>query len=703
MKRAIPQKVKPVPSCATESDIMTGQPRQSLPEANRRVRTSAAMIGLAISVSAHGLLLPQQGDEVLAAEPIAGEAAADPAVADLAAIPSPGDGSPATSSASVVEHTVQEGQTLWQLAQFYGVSASSLAAANAISVNSVLHVGQVLQIPVDGRIADSRISEAAASDNAEGRLPAYYGPIKSAVPVEASSGSGIKSIAAVEAANSQDSTLELEQNAALTRLKEKRGSLQASLNKLKAAKFPVSSAAESSIEVPTVDLAPSSGGSTEYQVVAGDTLSTIARAHGVSQQELQAANQLVDPNVLLVNQVLVIPGGTSASSVPEAPSIVSANIATPEVSPVPVVSATSETSSVPRITSGNPQVFIASAPGRSTSKTAPVVSSQFKAKIASLPVEMGSSLGADVQNTPAPEVKVATAPFAGNSSIEARDASAKLRFNYVENLRLEIVKLREKYRNSEVVSSRSNNVPARKVAASSLNVAVESGLSTAVNPEFSSSGETTSLRSQIRKLQGKGSDVAPTAASEEVTTSARQSGVRNSKPQLVAAAPIGSPNYDSLIPSSVGQMVSPNLPPLGSIDSYLPSSNGKFAGYIWPARGVLTSGYGWRWGRMHRGIDIAAPIGTPVVAAAPGVVITAGWNSGGYGNLVEIKHPDGSVTLYAHNNRILVREGQQVEQGQQIAEMGSTGYSTGPHSHFEVHIPGQGAVNPIAYLPRSGA
>jgi len=69
-------------------------------------------------------------------------------------------------------------------------------------------------------------------------------------------------------------------------------------------------------------------------------------------------------------------------------------------------------------------------------------------------------------------------------------------------------------------------------------------------------------------------------------------------------------------------------------------------------------------------------------------------------DLVEIQHPDGSVTLYAHNNRLLVRKGQQVGQGEQIAEMGSTGYSTGPHSHFEVHLPAKGAVNPIAYLPR---
>jgi lysostaphin len=102
---------------------------------------------------------------------------------------------------------------------------------------------------------------------------------------------------------------------------------------------------------------------------------------------------------------------------------------------------------------------------------------------------------------------------------------------------------------------------------------------------------------------------------------------------------------------------------------------------------------------MHKGIDVAAPVGTPIVAVAPGVVVRSGWNSGGYGNLVDIKHSDGSLSRYAHNSRLMVKAGQQVEQGQQIAAMGSTGNSTGPHCHFEIHLSGKGAVNPMAYLP----
>ncbi len=170
--------------------------------------------------------------------------------------------------------------------------------------------------------------------------------------------------------------------------------------------------------------------------------------------------------------------------------------------------------------------------------------------------------------------------------------------------------------------------------------------------------------------------------------------------ELVSVVPIQIEYYDPSVSPAVGDMGSPNLPSISSPDPFLPENQRPFNGYIWPAQGVFTSGYGWRWGRMHRGIDIAAPVGTPIFAAADGEVIFSGWNSGGYGNLVRIRHPDGSVTLYAHNSKLLVRRGQYVNQGQQIAKMGSTGFSTGPHLHFEIHPNGSKAVDPIAFLPR---
>ena len=142
------------------------------------------------------------------------------------------------------------------------------------------------------------------------------------------------------------------------------------------------------------------------------------------------------------------------------------------------------------------------------------------------------------------------------------------------------------------------------------------------------------------------------------------------------------------------ETISLQLPPLPPSEEYLPN---VFEGYIWPAEGVLTSGYGWRWGRLHRGIDIAAPVGTPVLAAASGKVINAGWHSG-YGNLIKLEHLNGSITLYAHNNKILVSHGQKVDRGEQIAEMGSTGNSTGSHLHFEIYFKDRGTVNPLALL-----
>ncbi len=177
----------------------------------------------------------------------------------------------------------------------------------------------------------------------------------------------------------------------------------------------------------------------------------------------------------------------------------------------------------------------------------------------------------------------------------------------------------------------------------------------------------------------------------------------SSEDLLIGSAISPIDNYNKFRNSRISRIREswqPQLPPLSSPDEYLPDNSNFFNGYMWPAQGTLTSGYGWRWGRMHKGIDIAAPIGTPIVAAATGEVISAGWNSGGYGNLVKVRHPDGSVTLYAHNNKIFVRQGQKVRQGQQIAEMGSTGYSTGPHLHFEIRTNGTTAINPIARLPK---
>ena len=117
----------------------------------------------------------------------------------------------------------------------------------------------------------------------------------------------------------------------------------------------------------------------------------------------------------------------------------------------------------------------------------------------------------------------------------------------------------------------------------------------------------------------------------------------------------------------------------------------------WPTSGSTTSAFGERWGRLHAGLDIANDVGTAIRAARGGTVILAGWN-GGYGNSVVIDHGGGLSTLYAHASRVRTSEGQSVSQGDLIADMGSTGNSTGSHLHFETRVNGN-PRNPAEYLP----
>lgn len=119
---------------------------------------------------------------------------------------------------------------------------------------------------------------------------------------------------------------------------------------------------------------------------------------------------------------------------------------------------------------------------------------------------------------------------------------------------------------------------------------------------------------------------------------------------------------------------------------------------IWPSQGVITSRFGWRWGGSdwHPGIDVAADSGTPIVATADGVVVASGWN-GGYGRQVVVDHGYGITTSYAHNSENAVSVGQKVKKGQIVAYMGSTGFSTGPHVHYEVKVNGT-AVNPAGFM-----
>jgi murein DD-endopeptidase MepM/ murein hydrolase activator NlpD len=710
LKRTFPQKVKPIPSCETDNG-MNIEHSKVLSESNRRTRTSAAVIGLAMSMGTQGLLLPQAVEASTvtvdsAVDSTATESAGSalPPLFDVAAA-SVSPESPRSettlndANTTVVDHRVQEGQTLSRIAQLYQVDSADILAANGLKADAVLRVGQVLQIPVDARIARLVDAKDQSAD-----APIYYGLVPGTSPIEMRTSHPSLSRNLLSGNRDQaipNPSLKLKQDEALTRLQQKRDSLRLGLKQLPTSEAtvetttpgiqaiapatlaqPVQStvlpAAEKSgeksvksnvIAVLTPDIGSSSSptyAALTHRVEIGQTLNSIARAYGVSAQQLVEVNRISDPNSIFVDQVLRIPQAFT-STTPSTPPVLGAS-----------------------------RFGVGRAP---QADVAPSESDSLGARF-----QPGSSVPAA-----SPDSSATPSQFSGNAPSPELPA-VRSRHDYVAGLRLEILQLRDRYKSTsststkpELETPRSSENPVT-VSASDSRVS-ESRLASARNPEFTPNPQVESLRTQIRKLNVQGSiPMNPQSVQAPQAFGARTPSVPAEKTTtVVAMAPVGSQSYDPVIGKTIGRLVSPDLPPLGSGDVYLPSGSGKFNGYIWPAKGMLTSPYGPRWGRMHRGIDVAAATGTPIVAAATGVVITAGWNSGGYGNLVEIKHPDGSVTLYGHNDRILVREGQQVAQGQQIAEMGSTGYSTGPHCHFEIHLPGHGAVNPMAHLPRERA
>ncbi|MBD1996950.1 LysM peptidoglycan-binding domain-containing protein [Leptolyngbya sp. FACHB-541] len=780
-----------------------GQARRTLPGVNRRARTSAAMIGLALSMGASSLLLPRQDD---------GAAAAEPRTTESAVV------------ATSVEHVVQQGQTLWQIAQRYGVSAEAIAASNGITTDSTLRVGQTLWVPGSGIRNNS-------GDVSEAIVPEPVAP-EAITALRSASSPDFSQLRQVEAPDAAlDDSLKAEQDIALERLHQQRERLRNSLAELRSEELQNSvasevevessiqpSAAETAVsnpssvavepaELPLMDpteltqaepLLPT--GLSTYQVKPGDTLDRIANAHGITRQELAEVNQLVDPNWLRVNQSLAIPQSEPialASPVPSSiPTVnsgasdLSATLAQPESTTVqPEVQikpeAPLETAlTVHQVGSGETLSEIARTYGISRSElvsanhlsdpnlifvgqeldiptnsgleanaeeiavpgatvsvptvTAPtnVLPEQFAPESTSAPIvsvptvptpvliasseptalpAVGGSLpsddSADKQLEQSEQVAaVPTDAAPAEASVGTEVASAPSGTSpYVQNLMTEIRDLRDRYQTetAEVEVEQSTLVATAPTGAPDSLTELPNP-SSDINPEFSPDRYTEAFQAEIRRLQEeRRNQVAQVPVSNSVSTQPTEVATLPSsetEPQteeeLVAVAPLGSQNYQPLTQPITGRMVSPDLPPLPGAEAYLPDGAASFNGYLWPARGTLTSGYGWRWGRMHRGIDIGAPTGTPVVAAAPGVVESSGWNSGGYGNMVEIRHADGSMTRYAHHSRNLVRAGQEVEQGQQIAEVGSTGYSTGPHLHFEVHLPNQGTVNPMAYLPR---
>lgn len=194
------------------------------------------------------------------------------------------------------------------------------------------------------------------------------------------------------------------------------------------------------------------------------------------------------------------------------------------------------------------------------------------------------------------------------------------------------------------------------------------------------------FRSSIARLEAESEKILEDIRAEEnrKAEEARKAAEAASKPQTPSSGSSGSSSSGS---SNSG----------GSNSTATPSQPVSSSGMIRPvASGPVTSEFGPRWGTVHRGIDIGIPTGTPILASADGVVARSYYSSS-YGEVVFINHGGGIVTVYAHNSRRLVSEGQRVSKGQVIAYSGNTGDSTGPHLHFEVVVNGA-KVNPRNYI-----
>ena len=216
---------------------------------------------------------------------------------------------------------------------------------------------------------------------------------------------------------------------------------------------------------------------------------------------------------------------------------------------------------------------------------------------------------------------------------------------------------------------------------------------------------------QVRAARAKTKKLRATVQSETAVIDARTNQARDVRDELMGARnDLAGSRQQKL--TDLSQLSAQDRADAGEIDALQAASAAlagriraaqagtstapSAGGLIWPVAGPVTSPFGWRWGRMHEGIDIGVSYGTAIHAAASGTVIYCGWESG-YGNLTVIDHGGSLATAYGHQSSIVVGCGQQVAQGDVIGYVGSTGHSTGPHLHFEVRVDGN-PVDPLGYL-----
>ncbi|MBW4572246.1 MAG: peptidoglycan DD-metalloendopeptidase family protein [Tolypothrix carrinoi HA7290-LM1] len=750
MKRALKEKVKAVLENPPSDDAPVEQLNVVNPYVNRQVRTKAAMIGLAISMGATSLLVTRQGDQAQAAAPVGNQNTASTISAapntEVKFAPTPKLEYQAVSSVSVPESPRIVEPTA--ISQVPGLQAKlELAAPVVARTTTTIQLQPVFQpqvaekesIPKGYADKQSDRNSIAGADSIS-KLNAQPQTVVSA------------SIANSSSVNSQ---LRAQQDFAINRLQEKSNRLRRSLAQLRSHETKLSQATNSVAPTIAVEKTPQLNANntalqpsknakdasqaslvsrlkqakvgnaptgatnarltpspTAYEVKPGDTLGAIASDRGTSVSEIIKNNNLNNPNELRINQKLTVPTAENPSTAikPIAPVTPVQSGSAPEiVTPSFPLNAglTPSEPSQPSATANNSSVTI---------PTAVISDKQIQATAIKPTTDLTTApaygIGGD---SPIPQnlnqMQLAKKP---PEVTRAKNNNPRLR-----SLQDEIERLRAKYRAQEtgnvvvptespsneaavqIPVSRPDNFPVSNPVTRVNNVAVPIPVPRPMAPNYIAQPQP-----QFRATGSNNDSVNPDFFF--INQTSRQSNPSGNRPSVRIATPPAGVDASTSLGAMRGRTVSPDLPPLtAAVDRYLPRAidptmpapSTMTTAYIWPAKGVLTSGFGQRWGRPHKGIDVANGTGTPIYASADGVIEKAGWNRGGYGNVVDIRHNDGSMTRYGHNSKILVQAGQPVRQGDTIALMGSTGFSTGPHTHFEIHASGRGAVNPIALLP----
>lgn len=631
---------------------------------NRQGRTKAAMIGLAISMGATSLLVTRQGDQAQAAAPVGNQNTASTIPAapntEVKFAPTPKLEYQAASSVSVLESPRIVEPTA--ISQVPGLQAKLQVAAPVVArTTTTIQQSVNLQPQVADKVSIPKSYANQQSDRTA---------IASAQSISLSAQPQTVVSASVANSGEVNSQLMAQQDFAINRLQEKSNRLRRSLAELrseetklsqttnevaqptiavektpqlnanKTALQPSKNATDASQASLVSKLKQAKSGLAAYEVKPGDTLAAIASDRGTSVSEIIKANNLNNPNELRINQKLTVPSAENRSTAikPTVPAVtpVQSGSAPEIVTPANTFSAglTPSSPSQPSFTANKNGVTI---------PTAVISDNQIQATAIK------------------PTTDLTTAPaygIGGDSPISQGFNQMQLAKNPPEvtrtknnprlrSLQDEIEKLRAKYRAQQsgnvvvptespsneaavqIPVSRPDNFAVSNPVQRVNNVAVPILVPRPMAPNYIAQP----VKPQFRATQRTNDAVNPDFFF--INQTSRQSNPSGNRPSVRIATPPVGIDASASLGAMRGRTVSPDLPPLtAAVDRYLPRAidentpapSTMTTAYIWPAKGVLTSGFGQRWGRPHKGIDVANGTGTPIYASADGVIEKAGWN-----------------------------------------------------------------------------